>query len=296
MAYIENLDYLNVNSLRNYPIKEGCSGKDSTGFFTLPNEFIVDFSLSASSDVTKRFYISKIANLVDVITIEISDFDNVVVGNFSIPVSAHVLNNTYVLVPTDTYVKANGKLVVGYLRGLSQLPKGFFAFTSASTEFETRTVIPSQTGVNRITFINADGTKYTLTGDVNIEARINLDFKYNASSNTVILDAGQDIGLNTVCKNAPVCIQTINGIPPDSNYNFTLVTSECATLSTLPTGNGITLSDICCKPCAGCTDIEELTNRLTTVESNLIQLRNYYASLQTTFGTFQVAINTPCGC
>ncbi len=176
------------------------------------------------------------------------------------------------------------------------LARGNFSFTLAATEFETRTVIPSVANVNRITFKNFDGSTYSLTGDVKIESRLNLLFKYDADTDTVILDVGDGLGLNRVCTETRPYIATINGIAPDEDHNFTIDFSDCIAVTPLASNTGILLDDICCKPCAGCDEIETLTNRLATLESDLLQLRDYFQNLSTTFNNFQISVNTTCDC
>ncbi len=83
MPYIETLDYLNLNTMRGFPIKEGLSRTSTDGLLTVPDDFIADACLSVTSDVSKRFYISKISNAVDNVTVEVSDDDNDLVGTFT---------------------------------------------------------------------------------------------------------------------------------------------------------------------------------------------------------------------
>jgi hypothetical protein len=73
MPWIDSLDWTDLNSLRRYPLREGASATSDDELFTIPDNFIVDFSLSASSDVSRRFFISKIFNKLTAVTIEISD-------------------------------------------------------------------------------------------------------------------------------------------------------------------------------------------------------------------------------
>lgn len=296
MSSVNNLDFLNLNTLRNYPIKEGKSRISSDGILTIPDDFMADLTLSATSDVTRRFYVSKLSNFLDSITVEVSDNLGTIAGNFSIISASHVPYKEYYFIPTASYTGANGKLVVARLDSLQMLPKGIFPFTISTAEFEPRTIVPSVGTVNRVTFNNFNGSSYTLTGDVKIEARTNVRFKYDAESNSVIIDAGEDLGLNKVCANTTPCIKTINGIEPDEDGNFTLDYTDCITISPLSAGNGLVLEDNCCKPCAGCEDIAALTDRLTALESELLKLRDLYSNLLTTYENFQTAVNTICEC
>jgi hypothetical protein len=295
MAAIDNLDFLNLNSLRNYPLKEGVSRISSNGLFTIPNDFIVDAQFAVSNDVIKQLYISKIANFVTTITLEISDDSSALVGLFTIDTSVHTQNKVYVMVPSASYAGGNAQLVIDTLDSINKCPSGIFSFTLATTEFETRTVIPSLNGISRLIFTNASGNSFTLTGDINIKARTNLKFKLD-SGNTVILDAGENIGLNTICANTHNCIKTINGIGGDVDDDFTLAFSDCAVLNPIPSGTGLLLEDVCCKPCVGCSDISTLTTRLITAEDSLVTLRQYYTDLQVLFQEFKTTVTYSCNC
>lgn len=296
MANID-LDFLNVNALRNYPIKEGCSKVCTTGVFTIPNEFLVDASISASDDATLSFYVSKIANLVDYITIEISDSHNVFAGSFVINVSAHTMNKNYYLAPSDSYIGANGKITIDNISGITNIGAGVYDFTLDTAELEAATVIPGLQGISRITFVNADNTSYTLTGDVKIEARTNMRFKpVTGDPNRVVIDAGEGIGLNKECDNAGTCIKTINGIAADSNGNYTIDYSSCMTITPIPANTGFIIDDVCCKPCVGCSELETLTTRTNNLESSLLSLRDYYTSLQNQFNAYKLTTEHICTC
>lgn len=295
MANIDNLDFLNLNTLRSYPIKDGCSGISSDASFTIPNDFIVDFQLAATYDPSKRFYISEVSNFETTIAIEISDDDDVVVGLVTIDTTTHARYKEYYLAATEDYVGATGVMTVGALDGIQEQPNGNFSFVLAATEFETRTIIPSIKGVNRMIFNNADGSSFALTGDIVLIARTNLRFT-DLGDNQVAIDAGENLGLNILCTDVLPCIQTVNGIGPDEDGNFTLDFSDCANLTPIPANTGLLLQDICCKPCTGCSDIEELTNRLTVTESQLIEIKDYYQSLFTLFENFKTTVSYTCNC
>jgi hypothetical protein len=291
---IDNLDFLNLNSLRNYPVKEGLSRISTDGAFTVPNNFIVDFELSATLDITKRFYISKIVNKDSLITVEVSDDSDVLAGVFEVNASSHTKYKKYLFIPTDIYAKANGIILVDSLENIKLQPSGIFSFTLATAEFETRTIIPGLSSLSRIIFNNANGKSFTVTGDIVIEARTNVKFKYE--SGKIIIDAGNDIGLNVACGNELNCIKTINGITPDNTGNFTLDFSDCAVFTPIPALTGLVLQDTCCQPCIGCDDIQHLTNRLIDTENNLITIKNYYADLHKLFEDFKATSTYTCNC
>lgn len=290
-----NLDYLNLNSLRAYPIKETVSRQDTLGVFTIPNDFIVDLEIAASNDPSLFGYVSRISNLSDFIGVEISDNSNTLIGTFVIDAGAHTRFKRYQLVPTSDYVRATGSITIDSLDSLHDQPDGSFTFTLANAELEMRTFIPGQKGINRIKFINASGSSFYKTGDVTIIARSNVRFK-SGDDGAVIIDVGDGLGLNTSCAPEKACIQTINGIPPDESHNFTLDFSDCAQLTPIPANTGLLLEDNCCRPCVGCNDIETLTNRLMGAENLLLQLRDYYQSLNTLYQEFKTTVTYTCAC
>jgi hypothetical protein len=292
---IDNLDFLNLNSLRNFPIKETCSREDTLGVITIPNDFMVDMTLAVSNDPTLKFYISKISYLVDFVTVEVSELNNGLVGVFSIDVPSHTKYRNYSLQAGSYFSGSSGVLVVNTLDSLISGPAGTFNFGYDNAALETRVVVPAVVGVSRLRFTNADGSSFALTGDVVINARTNVRFK-NGPGNSVIIDVGDGLGLNTQCADTLACIKTINGIGPDSEGNFTLDFSDCAQLTPIPAGTGLILEDNCCKPCVGCSDIGELTSRLMEAESALIQLKDYYTSLNLLYEQFKTTATYTCAC
>lgn len=295
MPYIDNLDFLNLNSIRNYPIKEGASRISDNEAFTLPNDLIVDLQLAATYDPSVEFFISKISNFSDTITIQISDIAGTIAGYFTINVANVTKYSSIYFSAADSYIEATGVLTVGSLDGLLEQPTGNYFFTSTATKLEARAVIPALKGINRVIFQNANGTTFEATGDITIVARTNLRFS-NPEANKIVIDAGEDLGLNIDCGDVPPCIKTINTLPPDENGNFTLDFSDCVTLTPIPANTGLVIQDVCCKPCTGCNEIETLTNRLTTLESSLLALRNYFDSLNTLFNEYKTTVTYTCDC
>src|SRR5574343_781396 len=101
MPFFENLDFLNSNSVRSYPIKEGLDG--ASPHFTLPDDFLLDFTISATSDVFADFYISQIFNYPEVVILEISQVGGSSAGTFTITTASHTRYQTYYLAPTAEF-------------------------------------------------------------------------------------------------------------------------------------------------------------------------------------------------
>lgn len=298
MAIAENLDFLNVNTLRNFPLKEGVSKQDSTGVFVIPDDFLVDLLVSASADPSLRVFVSKVINMPDVVEVELAEYGtSTKLGSFTIPVATHTRYKTYTMTASSSYVNATGKLVVAELGSLAGSAYGTFTFAPATTEVEARTVVPGIATISRFVFKNADGTSFAVTGDVTIVAQTNTRFR-QLSSTTVAIDAGDNLGLNSPCADTRPCIKTINSVAPDVHGNFTITTSDCAKLTELAAGTlkGLNLSDTCCKPCLSCNEIGDLTQRLMQLESDLLTLRNHYNDISLLTTQFANLTNASCEC
>ena len=299
MPWIDSLDYLNLNSLRRYPLREGSSVTSTDGFFQIPDSLIVDFSISASSDIALRCYISRFFNKVSSVIIEISAFSgvnpSVIVGVFDIDLNSHKLNDTYYLTPSDDYVSASAKITLGDTSLLSQQPSGSYLFDQYSSEFETRTVVPSVVGVTRIKYIDSDGNTQSLSGDVVMQARSNMLFTYGAIANTVIMDVGDNLGLNKSCDTGN-CIKRINGVVPEpTSGNLSLIGIDCLRVAS-NAGYTLELTDSCCTPCSGCNDLTTLTTRLTSLENKFIELKNFYTTINGQLVNYLTTVNSNCAC
>lgn len=293
MAFVENLDFLNSNSVRSFPIKEGLSCTSTDGF-VIPTDFMVDMTVSASSDVSVGFYVSRLYNYPDVVIIELTDTSDVVLGTFTVLSGAFSQYKLYTLAPSTDYTGANGKLTAGSLSSLQALPSGIYVFDRTATELESRCVVPSRTAINRLVFTDEKSNSLSFTGSVNILARNNLRFRKNGS--TIILDAGDGLGLNKDCGATLAPITTINNVGPDANGNFSLLGLDCAQFSSVSDPPGLSLDDSCCKPCMGCEEIGQLTERAMQVEADLLKLRDYFTNLQQLITQFQQTTNYTCEC
>jgi len=295
MPWIDSLDWSSLNSLRRYPLREGTSATSTDGLFNIPDTLIVDFTLCATSTVTDRFYISKIFNKLSSVNIEISKYDNAaVVGAINIEKSTHTEDQDYYLTPTASYAGANGKITIGTLNDLVTQPVGLFIFENTSTEFEPRTIIPGMVGLSRFVFVDSTNGEYSMTGAVTLTSRNNLRFSYTSGTPSVILDAGDNLGLNKKCTSY-VPIQSINGVLPDSEGNINLLGIDCMKISN-SVQYTLDITDTCCTPCSGCSDLETLTTRLTSLENKFLDLKTSYSNTNLQLSTYLTTVNSNCAC
>ena len=291
MPWIDSLDWSSLNALRRYPIREGSSVISTDGYFRIPDNLITDITVCASSDVTRRFYISKVTNKISAVVIEISDFNNNVIGTVEIIASAHTQDKDYYFsINEEKYAGANVKITIGSLNELLNQPAGIFSFTSSSTELEPRTIIPGLKGIDRIIFVDSERKSYALTGDVTIITRDNL--KFSEETSNIYLDAADDLGLNKKCTLSN-CVKTINGVTPNDNGDIGLLGVNCLRVSN-PVDYTIELEDTCCTPCSGCDELETLTERLTSLENNFLTLKDSYNLLDNQLTMYLATVNSSC--
>ena len=298
MPCIDSLDYLNLNSLRRYPLREGTSARSADGLFEIPDTLIVEFSLAASNDVSKRYYISKFFNKIFSATVEVSEISNtpdLVVGSFDIDFNKHKVNDTYYLTAVNDYVGARGRITIGVVEDLRTQPAGNFTFSSEATEFEPKTIVPGLAGVTRIKYIDSETNTRSLTGDVIMQARNNMRFQYNVNENRVVMDVADNLGLNKNCE-ITNCIKRINGVGPDPETgNISLLGVDCLNV-TSGAPYTLELEDSCCTPCSGCDDLSELTTRLTSLENKFIELKNFYTTINGQITNYLTTVNSNCEC
>lgn len=294
MPWIDSLDWSSLNALRRYPIREGMSVQSTDSNFTIPDTLIVDFSLSASSDVTKRFFISKIFNKITSVVIEISDDQNQIVGTVeaSKTVQGSAKDKDYYLVSTTRFAGTNGKLTIGTLDDLAYQPSGVYEFLIDATEFEPRTIVPGLKGIDRMIFIDTLNGEQGLSGDVILSARSNVTFSY--LGDRVFWDAGDNLGLNAPCATLN-CVKKINGVLPDSRGNISLLGIDCISIASEEQYT-LNFTDTCCTPCSGCDDLEELTLRLTSLENKFLDLKDGYNAVNNQLLTYLSTINSNCAC
>ena len=293
MPWLDSLDWTSLNSLRRYPLREGSSALSVDEFFSIPDNLIVDFTLCATSDVSRRFYISKVVNKFNSLLIEISDEYDLIVGTFTAEKATHQQDNDYYLTATTNYKGANGKITLNTFEGLTTQPTGVFKFSLSATEFEPRTIIPGIQGIDRISFIDSQNGIATLTGDVTINARSNLRFSY--SEDKVILDAGDNLGLNQICS-PEKCVKSINGVTPNPlTGNISLLGVKCLNIYS-DSQYTLSMEDTCCTPCSGCNDLETLTTRLTSLENKFIDLKGTYNDVNAQLTNYLTTINSNCAC
>lgn len=263
---VRNMEWLDMNANRSYPIFESCTRRDILGNFVLPNYLIVDGIFCVPSLNTElfikniKFYESNI--IINIYKYTIGQVDQFI-GNILIDVVNHVQNSVYGLNGYGEFKHLNGKLVIGRL---DDLPIGEFNFAYADLCFEPRVLYPSNKGVTSLQVGND-----LMIGNVRLMAGYNCKIRYDQNTNSIYFDAIEGSGLGAKCncevEEDPTYIKTINGVYPDQYGNFNIAGTSCIKVNN--EANGISVQNECEEICCDC---EEVTALLELLDQKQVEL------------------------
>lgn len=279
-----HLEWLNQNSLRNYPIRENAQRRphiqDGTVLddFVLPNYVITDFVMTVDSEQPLDLYLMKLALVGDSATFVIGS-DSGVAASVYVEISNHTANNAYSFSGLNDYDDAKGCLVIGDLARLrDDLPDGIYNFDKEETLFESRCIRPSIKRVSSISIYDPI-TEYSskkLRGNVRLVAGSNIIFKFDETRNAIVISAAKNEGYDEPCScGADTTVKSINGI---STEDVTLIGDDCVEVSTV--GHTIRIKDKCSKPCCGCAEIDFINEKISQIVTAMNKLESYSSLLE----------------
>jgi hypothetical protein len=288
---IWNLEWLNANSQRSYPLAEFSTKVDTTGTFTIPDSLILGLYLPIHSGIVaypENFYIKSISVFATGLNVEIGYWDGatgITVASSTIAFSAHSEYKTYSLAGEGTFIDCFGKIVFGKLDELNSIPAGSYNFSFSAGQLDTDSIRPMIRGVSSVTLVNGAATSKRLQGDISFVAGANMSITAagSAGNYSITFNAISGAGLTVDCNciddnDLAACIRTINGIKPDGGGNFTLVGDDCITLDNID--SGLKLNDVCSKPCCGCSELQAVTSDLARFGDAATSLTNFLNRLE----------------
>lgn len=286
-----NLQWLDHNSQRSYPLAEGASRTDQTGSFKIPDSLILGLYLPvhAGLDVEPaKFFVRSVAVFGVGLNISIGYDDGTaappVVATAVVPFATHTEYQSYALPGVGDFDDSVGKIVVGSTADLSALPPGQYLFDPAAGRLDTDCVRPIIRGVSAVVLVNGSERSGRLTGDIELAAGANVRLTAAAAGGgwQIRVDAIDGEGLNDECvcegDAAAPCVKTINGIAPTPAGDFTLLGSACLTVE--PAANGLRLVDTCSDPCCGCAELAAVTRDLERFGEAATTLQNFLTRLE----------------
>lgn len=273
MATVRNLEWLNSNSERNYPLAEMATRLDTTNSFILPNFILADAIFSVENPAV-AFYLKDIYFLDKNVILNIYDQNDVLVGSVNIDIGTHTTYKAYAVIGSGIYQYLQGKLIVGDLTELKVL--GHYEFTIAASQFEHRCLLPALRGLAALQINNTQ----LVTGVVRLVAGYNIRFRYEAATNSIFIDAIAGEGLGPVCTCGadvapPVALETINGI---GGPNVDIRGVGC--IQVMSSGQVITIANTCEQPCCECDDVNALQAILDAQNALLANLNTRVYALE----------------
>jgi hypothetical protein len=288
-----NLQWLNHNSQRAYPLTERASKLDITGVARIPDSFLLGlyFPVHAGQNVQPDKFFLRILlinptgyNLA--IAYDDGTSDPPLVASINIAKSTHTENRVYAFPGVDDFADSVGQVVIGTLAEIDELPPGQYKFAPEAGELEVDAIRPMIRGVSSLSVVNGSNRSDKLYGDVELVAGNNVRLtpvQVEGEDPQIIISAISGEGLNEdcVCEENELgpCIRTINGIPPSPDGNYRLLGDECLLLN--PITNGLQLTDDCSQPCCNCTDLDAINLRLDALGNQVTTLNSFVGRLQT---------------
>jgi hypothetical protein len=271
-----NVEWLNHNSQREYPLSDDSTRYDSTASFRIPTDFIVglDLPVHAAMDMAvDKFYIKSIGAYATgfslIVGYDSTSSGAVDVATAMVVTDAHEKNTTYALGGLGEFSDTIGKIVIGSLDSIIEQPTGSYTFEPDGARISTDAIRPIIRGVSSIIVKNGIETSARLQGDIELVAGSNIQLVpiISSESDPVIrINAISGQGLVEDCGDcegdlgSTPAIKTINGITPSATGEFHILGDDC--ISWEDGENSLQMSDSCSAPCCGCEELEEITRDL----------------------------------
>jgi len=298
-----NLEWLNHNSQRGYPLAEDATKVDTSGNFTLPDDFIVGLYLPIQGTMNvdpSLFFLRSISIFSTGYNISIayhnSDADPTIVTSTNIAKSTHEENNSYALAGINEFDDTVGKIVIGSISTLEDVGEAQYLFDYDDGKLDSDVVRPMIRGISSIVLINGTEESERIYGDIELQAGTNIRLTpilLAGEDPTIRIDAieGEGVVDDCVCEEEPPTgpgIRRINGVPPTTSGDFTLLGDDCLAIE--PISFGLQLKDICSDPCCGCEELEVIVGDLERFGEAATTLQNFVNRLEAEVAQFHAVV------
>jgi len=289
-------EWSDENTHRQFPLTDDSNGKDVTGTYTIPQEFMVDMILAVPIAYdTSKFYVKSLVVRRLFVDIEFGydDGSELTVGwakniPHNSPRNASYAINPVVQAVEKPFEILTGSIVIGSAKSIVQAPN-VYSFDPASAYIHPSRVMVGLACVQSIQIGAA-----VLTGNLVIKEGDNV--RLEVSGNTIIVNAtlnpttdvliGSDediIDALTAKYGKP--ITTINGQKPDAQGDFKVVGADCTSIIT-GTSN-IAIKNPCAEPCCDKSMLTDVYGVLSQLNLRYAVLESYYQSVGLTINQMQ---------
>lgn len=293
-----DLEFYNHNSVRSYPLAESADGKDVSDTFALPDNFIVGLRLPINwrrSVQAHKFFLSKLTKRAAGYALTFSyqsDIGPVDVANVNVPASTGLRYQQYQLTGLGDFEDTRGVIVIGTLVDIENQPAGTFEFDLAGGRLEPDTIIPDIRHVPGIKVSGPSGLSEIYSGVIRMAGGRNMRITPEVIAEGVVrltFDAIEGEGLTEecVCYDSGEPIKTITGIPP-VNGNIDILGNTCFTISTGQAS--LTFNDECSQPCCGPTELQKVTQQLSSFGSLFATLESRMTRIETRGDTLETTV------
>lgn len=301
MASVENIEWLNQNMLRAYPVSEDAdvtpllsSGAVATGL-RLPTCLVTDLSFTLAFDAVSDGTLPSLTGVThaaDGFSFEIS-LGSAVLATLSVGISGHEVNSSYRLVGVGDNADCGGWITLGDLeRAARELPEGVYSFPAGQVPFEVSTLRMAPRGVRSLTAVGKYGLKtYSpLYGNVKIIAGSDMTVRNDAPKNAIWLQAESGTGYERTepCKCGSAAVQSVRSINGMSVADVRIVgDGTCLKVETNETTKAVMVSDACSTPCCGCSELNFVESAVATVSRSIATLNGYAEALKSRMAELQ---------
>jgi len=283
-------EWLNQNSLRNYPFREDCglrpndsAGNLVDGGWRVPNYLLVDMVVGvAGANYDPTVYLKRMSVVGGSVTMTFADAR----GEDAFTVGAVSGDTSKEIAGVGSYSDARGVVRFGDLdRFFSETPEGLYSFYLEESQVEPTCIRPSAAGVRSLAVVDASGyTTAGLQGDVKLVAGDNIRIRYDLATNSLVVSADPNSGYTDECECEETeqrYVRSINGIRTE---DVVIEGDDCVDITT---ENGVlTISDTCSKPCCGCAETAFINQTVNDLQSSVSTLSSNAAMLAERITTF----------
>lgn len=296
-----NLSWLSHNSQRAYPLVDDATAKDTSGSFSLPTDFLVELYLPVHAGLSVlpgRFLLHSVGVYSAGYSVVVGYDDGTTIHKVASAViakSTHAKNAVYALGGIGDFADTMGRVVIGNLANIDRQPAGLWQFDLSGSRLESDCIRPIIRGIPSIRAKNGAEVSDPAYGHIVLSAGTNCRIDVIRQVDAPVefrINAIQGAGLNELCgcldTGDAVPIRRINGIPPTTSGDFTVLGSDCLRVDEIV--HGIQLNDTCSEPCCGCKELETITSALEAIRVQAATAEHILASLESRVTQMDMAV------
>jgi hypothetical protein len=283
-----DLEFIDHNSERAYPLASDASAKDSTGTFTLPPDFLVGMRLPVNWRLNvspQKFFLRNVLLRSSgcALTFAYSGSLGVKdVASVNIPLVGVQRYSQYTLSGLGDFADSRGFVVISSVENLKKQPAGSFNFDFIDGRLEPDVIAPSIRNVSAMQVLSAGVQSPLLTGVVRLAAGANIRLTAELLESgvyRVVISAisGEGLTDECVCYDDGQPITSLNGIPPEAGA-VSIVGNNCFEVTTAQAA--VIFNNLCSKPCCGPEDLVRLTETAESLWSKSTTLENFLVALE----------------